>query len=125
MPELLAASDVVSLHCPLTPETHHLVNAAALALMKPSAFLINASRGPVVDEGALIAALQAGTIAGAALDVFEFEPRVSEQLLGLDNVFLSAHMGSATRAARTAMTEVLVRQIELHAAGRAPDHLVG
>jgi glyoxylate reductase len=124
LPELLATSDVVTVHCPLTPETHHLVDAAALALMRPSAFLINASRGPVVDEAALVEALQASAIAGAALDVYEYEPRVSEQLLTLDNVFLSAHMGSATRRARTAMTEVLVRQIELHAAGREPQHLV-
>lgn len=122
--EVLATSDVVTIHCPLTPETHHLIDAAALARMRSSAFLINASRGPVVDEAALVAALRSGTIAGAALDVYEFEPRVSAELLGLDNVFLSPHMGSATRATRTAMTDVLVRQIEAHAEGRKPDHPV-
>lgn len=122
--ELFATSDVVSIHCPLTPETHHLIDAAALGRMRPSAFLINASRGPVVDETALVAALRSGTIAGAALDVYEFEPRVSAELLDLDNVFLSPHLGSATRATRTAMTDVLVRQIEAHAVGRKPDHPV-
>jgi len=122
--ELLATSDVVSIHCPLTPETHHLIDAAALARMRPSAFLINASRGPVVDETALVAALRSGTIAGAALDVYEFEPRVSAELLSLDNVFLSPHLGSATLATRTAMTDVLVRQIEAHADGRSPDHTI-
>ncbi len=123
--KLLATADVVTLHCPLTAETRHLIDAAALARMRPSAFLINVSRGAVVDEVALVQALQARTIAGAALDVFEYEPRVSTELLGLANVFLSPHLGSATRTARTAMTDVLVRQIEAYAAGQAPDHLVG
>jgi glyoxylate reductase len=122
--ELLASADVVTLHCPMTPETHHLIDAAALALMRPSAFLINASRGPVVDEAALVAALRAGTIAGAALDVYEYEPRVSAELLELGNVFLTPHMGSATPAARAAMTDVLVRQIEAFATGAPPGHMV-
>ncbi|HVM57586.1 MAG TPA: D-glycerate dehydrogenase [Gaiellaceae bacterium] len=101
--ELLPEADVVSLHCPLTPETHHLIDAAALARMRPTAVLVNTARGPVVDEAALAAALRAGTIAGAALDVFEFEPAVTEQLLSMENVVLTPHLGSATRRTREAM----------------------
>ena len=103
LPELLAEADVVSLHCPLTPETHHLIDAAALARMQPTAVLVNTARGPVVDEAALVDALRAGTIAGAALDVFEFEPAVTEELLGFENVVLTPHIGSATRRTREAM----------------------
>ena len=100
---LLAEADVVSLHCPLNEATHHLIDARALAAMRPSAVLVNTARGPVVDERALVEALRAGTIAGAALDVYELEPEVSEGLLALDNVVLSPHLGSATRATREAM----------------------
>jgi lactate dehydrogenase-like 2-hydroxyacid dehydrogenase len=103
LPELLEAADVVSLHVPLLPETRHLIDAAALARMRPSAVLVNTARGPVVDEAALVVALRDGVIAGAALDVFEFEPRVSEELLGFDNVVLSPHLGSATPSTRNAM----------------------
>ena len=78
LPELLQIADVVSLHCPLTPETHHLIDADALARMRPTAFLVNTARGPVVDEGALVVALRDGVIAGAALDVFENEPEVND-----------------------------------------------
>jgi len=109
--ELLAAADVVSLHCPLTPETHHLIDAAALAAMKPTAVLVNTSRGPVVDERALVEALQAGTIAGAALDVYEDEPRVAEELLEMENVVLSPHLGSATRPTREAMGMLAVEAL--------------
>ncbi len=101
--QLFATSDVVSLHCPYSPATHHLVDAARLATMKPSAFLINTARGPIVDEAALVAALRAGTIAGAGLDVFEHEPTVHPGLLALENVVLVPHVGSATRETRTAM----------------------
>lgn len=101
--ERLAAADIVSLHCPLTPETRHLIDADALAAMKPTAVLVNTARGPVVDEAALVAALRAGSIAGAALDVFEREPAVSEELLALENVVLTPHIASATRDARLAM----------------------
>jgi glyoxylate reductase len=101
--ELLAAADVVSLHCPLTPDTRHLIDEQALATMKRSAVLVNTARGPIVDERALVAALAGGVIAGAALDVFEFEPAVSEELLSLDQVVLTPHMGSGTRATREAM----------------------
>lgn len=100
---LLGAADIVSLHCPLTEATHHLIDAEAFAKMRPTAVLVNTSRGPVVDERALVNALRDGTIAGAALDVYEFEPDVTEELLGFENVVLSPHLGSATRATREAM----------------------
>jgi glyoxylate reductase len=108
---LLAVADVVSLHCPLTPETHHLVDAAALAAMKPTAVLVNTARGPVVDERALVEALQAGTIAGAALDVYEDEPRVAEELLTMENVVLCPHLGSATRPTREGMGMLAVEAL--------------
>jgi glyoxylate reductase len=107
--ELLARADVVSLHCPLTPETRHLIGEAELAAMKPTAVLINAARGPVVDEPALAEALAAGEIAAAGLDVYEHEPRVEPTLLGLENVVLSPHLGSATVETRTAMAELAAR----------------
>ncbi len=101
--ELLATADVVSLHLPLSEETRHLIDEAALARMKPTAVLVNTSRGPIVDEEALVAALTEGTIAGAALDVFEHEPEVHAGLLGLENVVLVPHLGSATHETREAM----------------------
>ncbi len=101
--ELLARADMVSLHCPLTPETHHLIDPRRLALMQPHAYLINTTRGPVVDEAALVEALRAGTIAGAGLDVFEREPQVDPGLLELENAVLVPHLGSATLETRTAM----------------------
>jgi glyoxylate reductase len=107
--ELLASSDVVSLHCPLTPETHHLIDAAALSQMRSTAYLINTARGPVVDEAALVDALRAGTIAGAGLDVFENEPEVHPGLLELENAVLIPHLGSATVETRTAMAELAAR----------------
>jgi glyoxylate reductase len=104
----LATADVVSLHCPLTAETRHLVDADAFAAMKPTAVLVNTARGPVVDERALVAALEQGTIAGAALDVFEHEPAVSAELLGMENVVLTPHIASATRETRIAMGMLVV-----------------
>lgn len=101
--QLLAESDVVSLHVPATPATKHLIDARRLALMKPSAFFINTARGDVVDEAALVAALEAGTIGGAGLDVYEREPAVHPALLGMENVVLLPHLGSATNEARIAM----------------------
>ena len=118
--ELLATSDVVSLHCPYTPDTHHLIDAAALARMKPTAFLINTARGKVVDEAALAAALQAGAVAGAGLDVFEFEPDVHPSLLEFDNVALAPHIGSATVETRTAMAVLAARNAVAVLAGGAP-----
>jgi len=103
MEELLQTSDVVSLHCPYSEATHHLIDAKALAMMKSSAYLINTARGPVVDEAALADALRSGQIAGAGLDVFEKEPDVNADLLGLDNAVLIPHLGSATIETRTAM----------------------
>lgn len=101
--ELLATSHVVSLHCPYSPDTHHLIGAAELAAMRSDAYLVNTARGPVVDEAALADALRAGVIAGAGLDVFENEPVVHPGLLDLDNVVLVPHLGSATIETRTAM----------------------
>jgi glyoxylate reductase len=118
--ELIATSDVVSLNCPSTPETHHLVDAAALGRMRPDAFLVNTARGPIVDEAALVDALRGGVIAGAALDVFEHEPEVHPGLLGLENVVLVPHLGSATVETRTAMAELAARNVVEVLAGRAP-----
>jgi glyoxylate reductase len=107
--ELLATSDVVSLHCPYSPATHHLIGAAQLAMMKPTAFLINTARGPVVDETALVAALEGNQIAGAGLDVFEHEPQIHAGLLDRDDVVLIPHLGSATVETRTAMATLAAR----------------
>jgi glyoxylate reductase len=101
--ELLAISDIVSLHCPYGPATHHLIGAEQLAAMKDTAYLINTARGPIVDEAALASALREGQIAGAGLDVFENEPSVHPGLLELENVVLVPHLGSATVETRTAM----------------------
>jgi glyoxylate reductase len=103
LPELLARSHVVSLHCPLTAETHHLIGAGELSTMRSDAILVNTSRGPVVDEEALAEALAAGEIAGAGLDVYEHEPEVPQALRVLPNVVLAPHLGSATEETRTAM----------------------
>ena len=108
---LLSESDFVSLHVPLTPETRHLIGARELALMKPTAYLINTARGPVVDERALVQALQKGQIAGAALDVFEDEPHMTPGLEKLNNVVLTPHIGSATVGARSRMAEVAAQNI--------------
>ena len=117
---LLATSDVVSLHCPLTPETRHLIDQPALARMKRSAYLINTSRGPVVDEKALAWALRTRLIAGAGLDVFEEEPRVEPELLTLENVLLVPHLGSGTVETRTAMADLAVRNVAAVLAGQSP-----
>jgi glyoxylate reductase len=118
--ELLRTSDVVSLHCPYLPETHHLMGAHEFELMKPTAYLVNSARGPIVDEAALVAALQAGELAGAGLDVFENEPSVHEGLLGLDNVVLLPHLGSATTETRTAMAVLAADNAIAVLAGRDP-----
>ena len=119
------ACDVVTLHCPLTPGTRHLIDAAALARMRPEAVLVNTSRGPVVDEAALVDALRERRLAGAALDVFEDEPRVHPGLLELPNVVLAPHLGSATHEAREAMGMLCVdalRAVLLE--GRVPPNAV-
>jgi glyoxylate reductase len=118
--ELLERSDVVSLHCPLTPETRHLIDADALERMRPDAYLVNTARGPVVDEGALAAALRDGVIAGAALDVFEREPEVHPGLLALETVVLIPHLGSATVETRTAMAKLAAANAIAVLAGEDP-----
>ena len=119
---LLRASDVVSLHCPATPETRHLMHAGTLAQMQPHAVLVNTARGDVVDEAALVAALQAGTIAGAGLDVYEQEPRVTPALLAMEHVVLLPHLGSATVETRTAMGMRALANVDAFLAGRrCPD----
>jgi glyoxylate reductase len=109
--ELLRTADVVSLHCPLTAETRHLIDEAALRSLQPHAVLVNTTRGPVVDEAALVAALRDGTIAGAALDVYEREPEVHPGLLELENVVLAPHLGSATAETREAMGMLCVEAL--------------
>ena len=115
--ELLARADVVSLHCPLTEQTRHLVGARELGLMKPTATLVNTARGPVVDEAALVVALREGQIAAAGLDVFEREPEVDPGLLELENVVLVPHLGSATLETRAAMAELAARNAIASARG--------
>jgi glyoxylate reductase len=121
---LLAASDVVSIHTPLTPETRHLIDAAALATMKRGAFLINTARGPIVDERALCDALESGHLGGAGLDVYEEEPAVSPRLLALPNVVLLPHVGSATFETRSAMAGIAAGEVARFLTGQAPVHRV-
>jgi len=118
--QLLNTSDIVSLHVPLTGETRHLVDKRALARMKRSAYLINTSRGAVIDEAALAWALQEHLIAGAALDVYENEPAVHPELLRLENVLLVPHLGSATVETRTAMADLAVENVLAVLGGRPP-----
>lgn len=117
---LLNTSDIVSLHVPLTPETRHLIDKQTLTRMKRSAYLINTSRGPVVDEEALAWALQQRLIAGAALDVYEHEPAIHPNLLTLENVLLVPHLGSGTVETRTAMADLAVRNVVEVLSGRPP-----
>jgi glyoxylate reductase len=116
--QLLNTSDVVSLHVPLTDHTTHLIDRRALTRMKRSAYLVNTSRGPVVDEGDLAWALQQRLIAGAALDVYEKEPQVHSGLLALDNVLLVPHLGSATSETRTAMAALAAENVAAVFSGR-------
>lgn len=118
--ELAAHVDFLSLHCPVTPETHHLIDARRLALMRRTAYLINGSRGPLVDEQALADALASGRLAGAGLDVYEREPEVCDVLPGLDNVVLLPHMGSSTAETRDAMGMRVVENLDRFFAGEEP-----
>ncbi|HEX5249764.1 MAG TPA: D-glycerate dehydrogenase [Gaiellales bacterium] len=123
--ELLATADVVSIHTPLSAETRHLIDARRLALMKPTAHLVNTSRGPVVDEAALAAALRDGTIAGTGLDVFEREPAIEPGLLELENAVLIPHLGSATVETRTAMGVLAAENAAAVLAGHTPPTPIG
>jgi glyoxylate reductase len=118
--QLLSESDFITLHVPLMPATHHLMNAASLGKMKSSAIVVNTSRGPVVEEQALVAALRDGTIAGAGLDVYEHEPKISAALLELENVVLLPHIGSASIATRSKMAEMAARNVLAFFAGETP-----
>ncbi len=122
---LVAGADILSLHCPGSPETHHILNAARLALMKPSAFVVNTARGDLIDEAALITALETGRIAGAALDVFAREPKIDARLIALPNVILLPHLGSATIEGREAAGERVIVNIRYWADGhRPPDQVL-
>jgi glyoxylate reductase len=122
--DLLARSDIVSLHVPLTESTHHLIGAAELALMKPTAVIVNTARGPVLDENALVDALQAGTIHGAGLDVFDGEPNLNPRLLDAPRITLLPHIGSATVATRTRMARLASQGVCDVLAGKTPPNLV-
>lgn len=124
MDELIESSDVLSIHCPYSPATHHLISENQLARMKPSAFLINTARGPIVDEQALVDALKAGKIAGVGLDVFEHEPKVNPGLLELDNAVLIPHLGSATVETRAAMADIAATNALAILAGAQAPNLV-
>jgi glyoxylate reductase len=117
---LLADSDFVSVHAPLKPETRHLIGERELKSMKPSAFLVNTARGPIVDERALVEALRERRIAGAGLDVFEREPEVEQALLGMPNVVLTPHLGSAVGELRESMAHIVVDNIAAVVEGRRP-----
>lgn len=121
---LLQRADAVSLHCPSTPETRHLINAERLRLMGPSSFLINTARGDIVDEYALTAALREGTIAGAGLDVYEWEPTVVAELRDMERVVLLPHMGSGTVETRTAMGMRALANMDAWTAGQPLPDLV-
>jgi glyoxylate reductase len=122
--ELLAHADFVSLHVNYSPETHHLISREQFARMKPTAYLINTARGPVVDEGALAEALRTKQIAGAGLDVYEREPEVHPDLLELENVVLAPHIASATIDTRNAMATMAAKNIQAVFEGRRPPNLV-
>ncbi|MEQ8746486.1 D-glycerate dehydrogenase [Pyruvatibacter sp.] len=118
--QMLARMDIVSINCPHTPATYHLLNARRLKLMKPDAFIVNTARGEIIDETALAQAIDAGEIAGAGLDVFENEPAVNPKLLGRANVVLLPHMGSSTYESRIEMGEKVVINIRSFVDGNAP-----
>jgi len=124
MDRLLRESDFVSLNLPYSPESHHLVGAKQLALMKPSAVIVNAARGGIIDDAALVDALGERRIAAAGLDVFEGEPKLHPGFLGLDNVALAPHIGSATRATRTAMAILAIKNMTAALSGKRPPNLL-
>jgi glyoxylate reductase len=122
--ELLQQSDFVSIHTPYMPETHHLIGERELSLMKPGAILINTARGPIVDEKALVRALQSGQIAGAGLDVFENEPAVEPELLTMENVVLLPHIASASLQTRTLMATMASENLVAHFHGQRPPNIL-
>ena len=122
--EVLRQADIVSLHVPLMDSTYHLINAERLAMMKKTAFLVNTARGPIIDEVALVKALQNKTIAGAGLDVFEFEPKLAKGLVKLDNVILTPHIGSASDTARNEMSTLVAQNIIDFFEGKVPPNKV-
>lgn len=124
LPTLLATADVVSLHCPATPETRHLMDAAAFAQMKDGAILINTARGAVVDHDALTEALRSGKLSGAGLDVFPEEPRIPAELLTMEHVVCTPHVGSNTAQTRADMAAACARQILDALAGKRPENIV-
>jgi glyoxylate reductase len=125
LPDLLATADVVSLHVPLTEQTHHLIGATQLALMKATAYLVNTSRGAVIDEAALADALEAGRIAGAGLDVYEQEPRIHPRLVSSERALLLPHLGSATTETRERMGLMAIENLLAALEGRRPPNPVG
>lgn len=122
--ELLPQCDFVSLHVPLLPSTHHLINEKRLKMMKPTSYLINTSRGPVIDEKALAKALKECWITGAAIDVFEFEPEITKDLKKLDNIILTPHIASATKETRNKMAILAAENIIMALSGQVPPNLV-
>ena len=123
--QMLARMDVVSINCPHTPATYHLLSARRLKLLRPDAFVINTARGEVIDEAALADMLAAGQLAGAGLDVYEYEPAINAKLLKLPNVVLLPHMGSATFEGRVAMGEKVIVNIKMWMDGhRPPDRVI-
>ncbi|WP_353989599.1 2-hydroxyacid dehydrogenase family protein [Pediococcus argentinicus] len=122
--ELIKTADVVTLHVPLGPATKHLIDANALANMKSSSYLVNAARGPIIDEQAVLKALQKHEIAGAALDVYEAEPQVADEFKKLDNVVLTPHIGNATVEARDGMAEIVAENVRLVNSGEAAKFIV-
>jgi glyoxylate reductase len=121
---LLTEADIVSLHVPLGPDTHHLIGARELALMRPGSYLVNTSRGPVVDEAALVESLREGHLGGAGLDVYEREPQLAAGLAELDNVVLLPHLGSATVETRGRMAELAARNAIAAVRGEPVEHVV-
>jgi len=124
LPRLLAESDFISLHVPLTKETHHLISTPQFAQMKPNAILVNTSRGPVVDEAALVEALKAHRIAGAGIDVYEREPAVHPGLIALHNVVLAPHIASATTRTRSEMSAMAARNMATAVRGGRPPNVL-
>ncbi len=121
---LLAQSDVVTLHTPLTPETKHMINHESLGFLKTGALIVNTARGAVIDEEALVDALRSGKVGGAALDVFDHEPQINPELIGMENVILTPHIASATKEARNKMSELAVNAILEVSVGRVPQNKV-